>query len=156
MIEDDRVGAPKFSVMDVDGVLTDPQHRLHLIRRPPQQKDWDTFYGLVSQDPPATTGLDPARSLALRTRMVYLTGRREGCRADTLDWFDRHGVPAGQLLMRRDHDYRPASVLKLENLAGVAPANVLLVVDDDPRVCDALEAAGYSVLQAAWARAEGA
>lgn len=83
--------------------------------------------------------------------MVYVTGRPERCRRDTLDWLDRHGLPPGRLLMRRDRDRRPARVAKLELLRKLARGRpVAMVVDDDARVCQAYEAAGFPVVRADW------
>lgn len=138
-----------LAVFDVDGVLADVRHRLrHVERRP---KDWDAFFDAAVDDPPLPTGVALALESARDCEVVYVTGRPERCRQDTLDWFAEHGLPPGTLSMRRRDDRRPARVAKLELLRRLARGRtVAVVVDDDPQVCRAYEAAGFTVLRAAW------
>ncbi|MCW2616563.1 MAG: hypothetical protein JWN08_3557 [Frankiales bacterium] len=138
-----------LAVFDVDGVLADVRHRLrHVERRP---KDWDAFFDAAVDDPPLETGVALARESARECEVVYVTGRPERCRADTLAWFEQHGLPAGTLSMRSPRDRRPARVAKLELLRRLAADRVVaVVVDDDPQVCRAYEQAGFAVMRAAW------
>lgn len=144
-----------LAVFDVDGVLADVRHRLvHVERRP---KDWDAFFGAAPDDPPLPTGVALAVQSARDHEVAYVTGRPERCRADTLAWFTRHGLPPGELSMRSARDRRPARVAKLELLGRLArDRTVALVVDDDPQVCQAYEEAGFHVLRAEWMAAEPA
>jgi phosphoglycolate phosphatase-like HAD superfamily hydrolase len=83
--------------------------------------------------------------------LVYLTGRPERCRSDTQRWLDKYGFPSGQLIMRRDVDQRPARMTKLEALNRLREdRHVALIVDDDERVIDAAQDAGYLVRHATW------
>jgi hypothetical protein len=139
-----------LAVFDIDGVLADVRHRLHLLESRP--KDWDGFFAAAPLDPPLDEGVALAREAAADCEVVYVTGRPERCRRDTLAWFRKHGLPEGQLTMRRGRDRRPARVAKPELLASWAAGRaVALVVDDDLEVCDAYEAAGWRVLRATWA-----
>ncbi|MEV6247619.1 hypothetical protein AB0M38_15650 [Streptomyces sp. NPDC051742] len=84
--------------------------------------------------------------------IVYLTGRPERCRRDTLDWLAAHRLPEGPVHMRRNRDFRPARVTKVEILRRLgADRTVRMLVDDDLLVCDAAEAAGFRVVRALWA-----
>ena len=138
-----------LAVVDIDGVLADVRHRLvHVTNRP---KDWDAFFAAAPDDPLLPEGLAVAKELAREHEVVYLSGRPEWCRQDTLDWFARYDLPAGELLLRRPGDYRPARVIKVETLdllAQRAPVDVL--VDDDDLVCAAASEAGYAVFHADW------
>ena len=137
------------AVFDIDGVLADVRHRLHLVEGRP--KDWDGFFDAAAADPPLAEGVQLAQASAEDCDVVYLTGRPERCRADTLAWLDRHGLPPGPLSMRRGRDFRPARIAKLELLQRLARTRtVAVVVDDDAQVCDAYEAAGFRVLRAGW------
>ena len=142
-----------LAVFDVDGVLADVRHRLrHVERRP---KDWDAFFAAAVDDPPLERGVALARESARDCEVVYVTGRPEHCRADTLTWFAEHGLPEGELRMRRPRDRRPARVAKPELLRELARGRtVAVVVDDDAQVCDAYEKAGWRVLRATWMTAE--
>jgi hypothetical protein len=138
-----------LAVFDIDGVLADVRHRLHLVEGRP--KDWDGFFAAAADDPPLTEGVQLARASAEDCDVVYLTGRPERCRADTLAWLDRHGLPPGPLSMRRSRDFRPSRVAKLEQLRRLARRRTVAVaVDDDAQVCDAYERAGFRVLRAGW------
>lgn len=139
-----------LAVFDIDGVLADVTHRLHHLERRP--KNWRAFFAAAPQDPPLEQGVALAREAARDCEVVYLTGRPELCRQDTLHWLRRHALPDGALTMRSSRDRRPARVAKPQLLARVAhDRRVAVVVDDDLEVCDAYELAGWPVLRATWA-----
>jgi phosphoglycolate phosphatase-like HAD superfamily hydrolase len=138
-----------LAVFDLDGTLADTRHRLHHLERRP--KDWDAFFDAARDDPPLDTGVLLARESARDCEVVYVTGRPERCRADTLAWLREHDLPEGQVQMRRDADRRPARVAKTALLRRLArDRTVAVVVDDDEQVCDAYEREGWTVLRARW------
>lgn len=142
-------GDPPIVVFDLDGVVADVRHRLHHLEHRPRR--WDAFFTAAIDDPPLAEGVTLANLAAQDARVVYLTGRPEWCRRDTLSWLRRHQLPAGELHMRGNLDRRPARLLKpeiLRRLARAAP--IALVVDDDAEVCAAVEAAGFPVRRADW------
>lgn len=144
-----------YAVVDIDGVVADVRHRLHHLQRKP--KDWDGFFAGMADDPLLDVGAQMVAALARDCDIVWLTGRPERYRRTTLDWLERHGLPAGRLLMRRGGDRRPARITKLELLRGLAAQRRVAVhVDDDPAVVAALRAAGFEVLYADWAGADEA
>jgi hypothetical protein len=138
-----------LAVIDLDGVVADVRHRLaHVQSRP---KDWDGFFAGIPDDPPLAEGLAVVRRLATDHELVYLTGRPERTRTETLAWLERHDLPQGRLLMRRAGDRRPARQVKPQLLRRLAAGRrVAVVVDDDPEVCAALERDGWPVLRADW------
>lgn len=139
-----------LAVFDIDGVLADVRHRLVHVERAP--KDWGAFFGAAPDDPPLAEGVALALAAADDCEIVYVTGRPERCRSDTSAWLEQHGLPDGQLVMRRPRDHRPARLAKPELLKELSSARIVaVVVDDDPAVCDAYEAAGWRVLRATWA-----
>ncbi len=139
-----------LAVFDIDGVLADVSHRLHLVEERP--KDWDAFFSAAVDDPPYEEGLALVLESAKDCEVVYLTGRPERCRADTVAWLARHGLPEGRLQMRSGSDRRPARLTKPPALRRLAAGRtVAVVVDDDLAVCDAYERAGFQVLRATWA-----
>jgi len=136
------------AVFDIDGVVADVRHRLHHLER--RRKDWDGFFAAAAQD----TLLDPGRrlveELSTRHEIVWLTGRPERIRRLTRDWLGRHGLPVGELLMRRDVDRRPAPAYKLAALRRRPAGTVAAFVDDDDEVVSAALAAGYPAVLADW------
>lgn len=139
-----------FAVFDIDGVLADVRHRLHHIDRRP--KRWGTFFKLAVLDDVLEEGRAlVAQSVRAGLVVVYSTGRPESYRRDTQEWLSRHGLPHGSLFMRRDHDRRPARVTKVEVARRLhEEQTVEYLVDDDPRVVDALRTAGFEVIHATW------
>jgi thiamine monophosphate synthase len=66
-------------------------------------------------------------------------------------WFEDNGFPEGKLLMRGNNDRRPSAVMKLARLRTLAQERrIAVLVDDDVKVCDAAEKAGYPVMRADW------
>jgi hypothetical protein len=140
---------PTLAVVDLDGVVADVRHRLHHVNRHP--KDWGAFFAAAPDDPPLPEGLATVRRLAEEHVIVYLSGRPEHCRRDTMEWFTTHDLPTGELFLRRYGDFRPARVMKVEMLGEFSKvAKVAVLVDDDEMVVEAARAAGYSVLHADW------
>lgn len=141
--------ARPLAVFDLDGTLADVQPRLHHLRRRP--RDWDAFFAAVPDDLPLAEGVALAREAARDCDVAYVSGRPERCRGDTLAWLRAHGLPPGELRMRREDDRRPARQAKVQLLRRLARGRVVaVVVDDDPQVCDAYEREGWRVLRATW------
>ncbi|MGV9249863.1 phosphatase domain-containing protein [Streptomyces sp. NPDC003697] len=139
-----------LAVFDLDNTLADTAHRQRFLERRP--RDWDAFFAAAPADPPIPEGVRFARDNAEECEVVYLTGRPERYRRDTLDWLAAHGLPQGRVHMRRDHDRRPARRTKLETLRSLARhREIRVVVDDDELVCADAEEAGFRVLRARWA-----
>ena len=141
---------PSAAVFDLDGVLADVRHRLHHVAARP--KRWDAFFAAAPQDPPLAEGLAAVAEASARGHViVYLTGRPERCRDDTLTWLAAHGLPEGELFMRDDADRRPARLTKVAHLRRLARRmSVAMLVDDDTAVVEAVRAAGFPVLHATW------
>ncbi|GAA2769585.1 hypothetical protein GCM10019017_07020 [Streptomyces showdoensis] len=139
-----------MAVFDLDNTLSSTAHRQHFLEGGP--RDWNGFFAAAPQDPPLDEGLALCREAAEECDIVYLTGRPERCRRDTLAWLAAHGLPEGPVHMRRDRDFRPARQTKLEVLRRIGEAReVRMLVDDDELVCDAAEGAGFTVVRARWA-----
>jgi thiamine monophosphate synthase len=83
--------------------------------------------------------------------VVYLTGRPERCRGETLAWLADQGLPPGEVLMRDEGDRRPARLTKVGALRRLARRyEVASFVDDDAAVVEAVRAAGFPVQHARW------
>lgn len=138
-----------WAVIDIDGVVADVRHRLrHLQGR---RKKWDAFFAAAPNDPAHPEGMRLVGELAHEHEVVFLTGRPEHCRRDTIDWLDRHGLPTDRVLMRPADDRRPAAEVKAELLAAaVAGGCSVAVVVDDEQVLEAMRVAGYPTRRADW------
>lgn len=148
--ETDRAGtASPLVVVDIDGVVADVSHRLHLLDRQPRH--WDEFFAAAADDPPLPEGVALVQGLPAGHDLCWLTGRPERNRALTEQWLTRHGMPAGPLLMRPDRDRRPARQAKRDHLRTLRRTRAIaLVVDDDPTVIAMLAEEGLPSLLADW------
>ncbi|EST35714.1 LNS2 domain-containing protein [Streptomyces roseochromogenus] len=147
-----------LAVFDLDNTLADTGHRQHFLEARP--RNWAGFFAAAPADPPLAEGVALAVESAREYEVVYLTGRPERCRRDTLDWLAAHGLPEGRVYMRGDAgragggrgDRRPARFTKLEILRRLAQdREIRFLVDDDELVCDDAERAGFTVVRARWA-----
>ncbi|MEO3973800.1 hypothetical protein [Streptomyces sp. CAU 1734] len=149
-------GKRPLAIFDLDGTLADTAHRQRFLDRRP--RDWNAFFAAAPQDPPLPPGVALCRESAVECDIVYLTGRPERCRNDTLAWLADQELPEGELLMRRNDDRRPARVTKLAVLRRLSRTRgIRMLVDDDELVCAEAERAGFRVVRAHWgAEAVGA
>ncbi|MER5339705.1 HAD family acid phosphatase [Streptomyces mirabilis] len=144
-----------LAVFDLDGTLADSAHRQRFLERKP--RDWDAFFAAAPQDPPLAQGVALVLRSTEECEVVYLTGRPERCRRDTVEWLAAQGLPEGRVWMRRNDDRRPARHTKLDVLRRLArDREIHVLVDDDELVCDEAERAGFRVVRARWATASAA
>jgi phosphoglycolate phosphatase-like HAD superfamily hydrolase len=136
-----------LAVFDVDGVVADVRHRLHHLEGRPS---WNAFFRAARRDTLLAEGASLAADLAGRHEIVWLSGRPEWLRRTTADWLAEHGLPAGELHLRPNGDYRPAPRFKLDVLVRLAPRGIAAVVDDDEEVVQAAVAAGFPAVLADW------
>ena len=123
-------------ICDIDGVLANCEQRLKYLR----MKDYETFYGVqMADDSKINAGLSLLKSLRNSASdssiIYYATGRPERTRNLTLNWLEANNIPqiwSDRLYMRKDGDYRPSPVLKVEQVeqilkdSGVIGSNNLL------------------------------
>jgi len=138
-----------IAVFDIDGVVADVRHRLHLLEKRP--KDWPAFFAAAADDPGLDEGIGRVLdAVAHYEAVVWLTGRPTSLRAVTRRWLTDHGLPATELIMRSQRDFRPAPVLKLAELTKLRGRHVELFVDDDAKVIAAAADAGFPAVLADW------
>lgn len=140
----------KRYIVDIDGTLANISHRLHFIRSEPKQ--WDAFFEACSEDAPIQDVIDVVKSLdraTPRPQIIYLTGRPERVRMKTVAWLTQHGLPLGQLIMRKDGDYRADTTAKRELLERILAegSTVAGVFEDRPSVCRVWREMGLTVFQ---------
>jgi hypothetical protein len=136
-------------VFDIDGVLADVRHRLHFLQHRP--KDWDGFFAAATGDSVLEPGRDAVLLAAQAHEIVYLTGRPRSLERVTRDWLASAGLPDGRLFMRRHSDRRPARQVKVEVLRSLSLEHeIVMVIDDDAAVVDAIRAISLPVTHATW------
>lgn len=105
----------KLLMVDMDGVLADCSGRLHYA----QEKNYEEFFSCsnMMRDKMIVKGISLVSSLATAGyEIVLVTGRPERTRECTKSWLNKHAksLCIDRILMRKDGDYRPASVIKPE------------------------------------------
>ncbi len=127
-------------IFDIDGVMSDPNHRLNLLDQTPP--DWEGFFSLCGDDPVHHHNVVLVRTL-LQTgmRIFFVTGRPERTRQTTLKWFRQMaalGFEDFTLYMRANGDYRPDYVIKREVVQEIRKAGLTIIMafDDRKQVAD--------------------
>jgi hypothetical protein len=144
-----------LAIVDIDGVVADVRHRLHHLEGRP--KAWKAFFAAASRDTVHPEGAAIVERLAADHEIVFVSGRPAHLRRLTTTWLEANGMGGHALVLRRGSDFRPAAVAKRELVDELAQERTIgIVVDDDPRVVDALAAAGYPTFLADWERSSGA
>lgn len=109
-------------IFDIDGVLADVTHLLPLISQDlsKEKRDYDQYYQRIGEALPIEGGKILGQGLIMH-KVVFITGRRESSRCDTVDWLHRHFKPMQRhdclLYMRPDGDERPAHEVKRDLFA---------------------------------------
>lgn len=131
--------------VDIDGVLANSLHRAKYV-----PDDWDMFYGLIYKDPPIPEMVKLVRNLSRLNTIVFITGRSEKARDQTVKWLnERLGLVAYNLLMRPDGDHRPNWMIKCEMCEATRPD---LIIDDDDVTARELNDRGFKVLLFLWSK----
>jgi len=138
----------KLFIFDLDGTLADINHRLHYVRQSPVH--WGKFQEACVNDKPIYWVIDLFNICRKHGEVIILSGRNDIVREKTVEWLSKEDIRYDYLLMRKDKDYRPDQVIKLEMLDDFLRDKgyeVQFIVDDRQRVVDMWRENGYHVLQ---------
>ena len=140
-------------VCDLDGTLCDIEHRTHWVQVPSGvRKNWDAFFSEVPNDTPNQAVLDLLYRMSDYSKVIFCSGRPERCRADTVEWLEKHYFIEGhyKLYMRKDGDFRRDDIVKEEILnEHIDKDRVLFVLDDRDQVVDMWRRNGLTCFQVA-------
>lgn len=148
---------PKCILVDIDGTLSDPTHRLHFVTG--RQKDWPSFFATLGEDgvhqeirelvQVFNNTLGPMPLEMPQYDIVLCSGRPDNYRPQTERWLALHKIPYHALYMRPAGDFRPDDIVKEELLDCILADGYkpLLVVDDRPRVVAMWRKRGLTCLQ---------
>lgn len=154
----------QFVLVDIDGTLSDPTHRLHHVRDKfktelaagevgPFKPRWDKFHAEVDKDPPKPAIIDLVKALSVYYNIIIVSGRSPeyGCGLKTEDWLDQHlGQGIYQhLFMRQAGDYKPDFEHKQEILDLLPKDRIAFVIDDRDQVVRMWRENGLTCLQCA-------
>jgi hypothetical protein len=145
-------------IFDIDGVLADVTHLLPLIDQslPKDKRDYDQYYSRIGEALPIEPALLMCADLLNTDNgFIFLTGRSERCRSQTLAWLNyqlpiENQISRHDLWMRKDGDERPAHEVKGDLIAeliantGIETQN-LIVFEDDRRCVEMYKQLGCYV-----------
>ena len=107
-------------------------------------------YALVAEDKPNKKVISVVMQLENWNDVVFVSGRSEICRNDTVRWLAQIGFEQPELYMRELNDYRSDEIVKKEIYAKrIFPRNVLCVFDDRNKVVKMWRELGLTCLQVA-------
>lgn len=137
-------------VVDLDGTVANLEHRLHFIQHEnPEANDYDSFFRNVGRDEPIQSTIDLVKQYSEKGHpIVFVSGRSDVSRTDTMDWLDYHvKVDYKALIMRRAGDKRPDTMVK-QNFYDkyLKHYDIGAVIDDRPSVIRMWEENGVNVI----------
>lgn len=140
---------------DIDGTIADNEHRVYLIKRKKELKDWNTFNKLCEFDIPIHSTINFLATCMREIKnckIVYLTGRTDNTEMATRTWLKRHmaDFDGYELIMRRSGDRRTAYDLKTQEVRDyiffrdIEPeVNFMMYIDNDPNIIKGFSELGY-------------
>ncbi len=144
----------KAVVFDIDGTLTNLNHRLHYIKN--KSKNYDAFFDAMVDDAPNNPIVQLAQLIDATghpIKIIVCSGRPDSHRPQTLEWLDYYVgcIDHDALYMRKTGDYRPDHIIKKEMLQQMRTDGYdpFLVVDDRPSVVKMWRDEGLTCLQCA-------
>ncbi|HRF70619.1 MAG TPA: AAA family ATPase [Candidatus Pelethenecus sp.] len=128
----------EFVICDLDGTLCDISDRLHLVKPDGGEKNWKAFFENIPSD---KLREDIAEMVKLLyndgKKIVYLSGRPEEYKKETIEWLKENGMDFNfSLIMRRVADRRDDVIVKREMLNKYFKdrSKIFKVIDDRPKV----------------------
>lgn len=147
-------------VFDMDGTLTNLDHRRHLVKdlQDGEKPDWDKFFSQCDKDTPRVDTFDRMRAAYLSGKEVVIcSARPEDYREKSEKWLEANGgwiiesngdrVPMyTRLIMRKHKDYRQDTIVKKEMLDKyLDKTKIIKWYDDRPVVIRMLRDNGINV-----------
>ena len=127
-------------IVDIDGTIALKGNR--------DPYDFDS----VSQDKPNTPIVQLVKHLfdSTYSELVFVSGRSEVCRKETVKWLNQQGFSYPILFMRKSDDFRSDETVKQEIYeTHIFPAQVDYVFDDRNKVVKMWRDLGFTCLQVA-------
>ena len=133
-------------IFDLDGTIADIDHRLHFVKKQP--KDWVGFLDACPDDKLNQSVYEFYRRCN-PAEVVICSGRNATHRGQTVDCLARHKITYNALMMRREKDYRPDVVIKLEMLTSIRNSRMhpIFAIDDRPSVVQMWRRNGIACFQ---------
>lgn len=139
-----------YIICDLDGTLCDIKHREHHAQG--KRKNWNKFFEGVKDDSVNQVVAEILKRFADSHDIVFLSGRPERCRVDTIEWLaNKAGIHDPEVHMRKDDDFRQDQIVKSEIYAPIQAkrGEPFFILDDRSRVVEMWRKRGLVCLQVA-------
>lgn len=148
LLKDEFIPCPRWAVVKPDDQKT-PATVIDIDGTVAKHNRSPYDYSLVSTDSPIQDVIDVVRTLSIVYKVIFVSGRPDSCRADTLEWLDKHYGMQFDLYMRSTGDSRPDYVVKNEIWDEHILSNyrVVMAFDDRAQVTRHIRSRGVTVAQ---------
>src|SRR5690554_8235041 len=101
----------KIVLCDLDGTLSDAEHRVHHVRA--KRRDYESFFAAAGKDAPVEPVITLVRTLAAQGHQIHIvSGRRDDTCAATERSLEELGAHYHRLLLSTYDDRTPVHILK--------------------------------------------
>ncbi|MBX7147071.1 MAG: hypothetical protein K1X44_07170 [Alphaproteobacteria bacterium] len=134
-------------IFDLDGTLANIEHRIHFIQG--KKRKWRDFFAACIDDKPHEAVITILQALYPLFKIYIVSGRSDEVRKQTEDWLRLNHVPYHHLIMRKEGDHIPDTILKISWVhQGLIPKDhILCVFDDRNKVVKMWRDAGITCFQ---------
>nr|CAK6596933.1 HAD-superfamily hydrolase [Klebsiella phage vB_Kpn_K2alpha62] len=149
--EDNQMNKKCICIFDLDGTLSNGNHRLHLLPKKDLHltESWTAFNMAAGGDAPITDTIRVMKAMrAAGFIVIILTGRSDEAREITEKWLVQNGASHYDLLiMRAASDNRKDTVIKEEILRKIGIERIVAAWDDSPTVIAHFRSLGITTYQ---------
>lgn len=135
---DAAMAKPDAIIVDMDGTLANVSSIRHYVKRPRNEKDFDSFHKASIFVPPNKAPLELVKHAHADGLFVFVvTARKSMWEQSTRMWLAKHKVPYDALCMRGNKDSRKDVEVKKDILGLIrATHRPVLAIDDNPSIID--------------------
>ena len=149
----------KVIIADLDGTIANIDKRRSLSKKADNKMNWEKFFkpSNIKTDRPNAPVIKLLRLMSSEYEIVITSGRSDRTKDATLEWLSHNDVPYDSIYMRREGDYKPATLLKermlkekvLHSHCQNDISNIELVLDDRDSVVQMWRQLGLTCFQVA-------
>jgi phosphoglycolate phosphatase-like HAD superfamily hydrolase len=135
---------PPVVVFDIDGTLTNENHRSHLR----QEKKWEEYFALCHLDPPIQSIIDLTHQYRAKGYEIWImSGRAISTEQVTRELFEKYNVTFDHLKLRGEGNFIPDFALKPAWISKyIGNERVEVIYDDQDKVIEGFRKKGLNVI----------
>lgn len=127
----------KIVIVDVDGTLINSGPCAEKWLKPANaENNWDEFFRCGHESNAIYAVQTWVKALTPDYKVIICSGRSDYYSGQTTAQLKRNGIPFDHILMRRESDHRPDTMVKQEILNLLPKQQIAFIIDDRQSVCD--------------------